>query len=118
PDAVTRDAERRSAWFESYAATVLQREVSEIAAIERAHELPRLLRVMAGRPGTALNLAEISRATGIQHSTLTRYVTLLELAYLVRRITAWTGSASRRRLRHPKIAMSVSGRGAHLVGAG
>ncbi|TMC54532.1 MAG: ATP-binding protein [Chloroflexi bacterium] len=117
PDAVTRDAERRSAWFESYAATVLQREVSEIAAIERAHELPRLLRVMAGRSGTALNLAEISRATGIQHSTLTRYVTLLELAYLVRRIPAWTGSASRRLIRHPKIVMSDSGLAAHLVGA-
>jgi len=117
PDAVTRDAERRSAWFESYAATVLQREVSEIAAIERAHELPRLLRVMAGRSGTALNLAEISRATGIQHSTLTRYVTLLELAYLVRRIPAWTGSASRRLTRHPKIVMSDSGLAAHLVGA-
>ena len=117
PDAVTRDAERRSAWFESYAATVLQREVSEIATIERGHELPRLVRVMAGRSGTALNLAEISRATGIQHSTLTRYVMLLELAYLVSRIPAWTGSTSRRLLRHPKIVMSDSGLAAHLVGA-
>jgi len=35
----------------------------------------------------------------------------------VRRIPAWTGSASRRLIRHPKIVMSDSGLAAHLVGA-
>ena len=117
PTVVDRNEPRRAEWFESYVATVVQREVSDFATIERLADLPRLVRLMAARSATVLNVADVSRATGIQHSTLTRYLTLLDLAYLTLRIPAWTGSAVRRLIRHPKVLMSDSALAAQLVGA-
>jgi predicted AAA+ superfamily ATPase len=117
PTVVDRDVPRRAEWFESYVATVVQREVGDIATIERLADLPRLVRLMAARSATILNVADVSRATGIQHTTLTRYLTLLDLAYLTLRMPAWTGSAARRLVKHPKVVMADSGLAAQLVGA-
>lgn len=111
---VDRDPTRRAAWYDSYIATVLQREVSDIATIERAAELPMLARLLAARTGTVLNVAELTRATGIPHATLTRYLTLLDLAYVTMRASAWSGDVGRRLLKHPKVFATDSGLAAHL----
>ncbi|MEB3328341.1 MAG: ATP-binding protein, partial [Candidatus Sericytochromatia bacterium] len=62
PDALARaTSERREAWFEGYVTTLLQRDVRELAAIERATELPRLFSLLAARSAGLLNHAELSR---------------------------------------------------------
>ena len=44
PEAVGRTAgERRNAWFRSYIAAILQRDVRDLANIEKLTDLPRLL---------------------------------------------------------------------------
>lgn len=50
PEAVARtSARRRSAWFESYLQTILQRDVRELANLERLTEVPQLLQLLATR---------------------------------------------------------------------
>ena len=47
PEVVNRpEARRRAAWFVGYARTLAQRDVREIAAIERGGDLSRLLRLV------------------------------------------------------------------------
>lgn len=74
PEAVLRSPSRRLAWFRSYVTTILHRTVEDIADIERIHQIPRLLAVLAGRTGTSLNVADISRTLGIPQTTLQRYL--------------------------------------------
>jgi predicted AAA+ superfamily ATPase len=116
PDAVLRSSARRSAWFRSYVTTIVQRTVRDIADIDRIHEIPRLLAVLAARTGTLLNVADLSRALGMPQTTLKRHLALLHAAFLVELLPAWTGRARRRLLKSPKILTVDTGLASHLVG--
>ncbi len=116
PEVVLRASPRRPAWFRSYLTTILQRTVRDLAAIERLHEVPRLLSVLAGRMGTLLNVADLSRTLGIPLTTLQRYLVLLQTAFLLHLLPAWTPGVRRRVLKSPKILLVDTGLAAHLVG--
>jgi len=94
PPVVVRSARRRDAWLRSYVAAVLQREVRDIANVERLEALPRL-----------------------PQTTLQRYLTLLEHVFLVVRVPAWQANLGKRLVRSPKLHLVDTGLAAHLVGA-
>lgn len=78
PEAVGRELEpRRAAWFDSYVTTILQRDVRDLANIERLAELPLLLYLLASRTSSLLNYSELSRSSGLPQSTPKRYLALL-----------------------------------------
>lgn len=115
PEALTLSPTRRPRWFGSYITAILQRDVRELARrIERLTDLPRLLTSLAGRTGTLLNAAELSRASGIPQRTLLRYLTLLEATFLISRVPAWTANVRKRLLKTPKIVMVDPGLAAYL----
>lgn len=117
PDAVARSPSRRRDWFESHVSAVLQRDVRDVMQrIERLHELPRVLSVLAARTATTLNVADLSRTLGIPHSTLTRYFSLLQTMFLLLLVPAWGANVPRRLARAPKLSVADSGFAAHLVG--
>lgn len=117
PEAVARrDPERRRAWFRSYVTTMLERDVRNLAQIEGLTDLPRLLNLLAARSASLLNIAELSRSVGFPHTTLTRYLTLLERAFLVRRVPAWAGNRARRAVKTPRVWIPDTGLLGHLAG--
>lgn len=117
PEALGRSNQRRrTAWFEGYLTTILQRDIRDLANIEGLAELPRLLSLLAARSCTLLNYAELSRSSGIAQSTLKRYLSLLEASFLVRLLPAWSGNLSKRLIKSPKILLNDVGLAAHLLG--
>jgi predicted AAA+ superfamily ATPase len=84
PAVYTWPERRRAAWLRSYVIGVLERDVRELTSVEAIAALPRLLTLLATRVSTLVNLADISRSTGIPHSTLQRYMALLERIFLIR----------------------------------
>ena len=117
PDAITRGTpRRRTAWFDSYVQTVLQRDVRDLARIEQLSEIPNLLHLLAIRSATLLNFAELSRASGLQQSTLKRYFALLEMLFLVVRLPPWERNAGKRLVKAPKVFLPDSGLLCHLTG--
>lgn len=111
-----RQPGRRQRWLDSYVTTILQREVRDLANIERLGELPRLLALVAARAGGLQNFAELARASGIPQSTVKRYLALLVATFLVRRVPAWSGNLGKRLLKSPKLYPVDSALMAHLVG--
>lgn len=111
-----RDPARRAAWFRSYATTILQRDIRDIAHVDGLTELPRLLAILAARAATVLNISDLSRTAAVPLSTLTRYLSLFESTFLFRRIPAWTGSRARRYIRAPRVIFTDTGLMAHLAG--
>ena len=117
PEAASRSREdARERWFDAYLSTLLQRDLRELAAIERIAEIPRLLEAVAHRTGGPLNVADLGRALGINHMTLKRYLALLEALYLVVRLPPWFENAGKRLTRTPKLYLNDPGLLAHLLG--
>jgi predicted AAA+ superfamily ATPase len=118
PEAAGRareDARRR--WFDAYLSTLLQRDLRELAAIERVVEMPRVLESVAARTGGLLNVADLGRALGLNQMTSKRYLALLEALYLLVRLPPWFESTGKRLARTPKLYLNDSGLVAHLLGA-
>lgn len=117
PEAVARNVpERRQAWFGAYITTILQRDVRDLAHIVGLTDMPRLLSLLAARSGGLLNMSEISRSTGLAHTTLRRYLSLLETTFLVQLLPAWSTNRSKRLVKSPKLHLIDSGMAAQLSG--
>jgi predicted AAA+ superfamily ATPase len=79
-----------------YITTILQRNVRDLARVDALHTLPNLLKLLAARASGLLNLADIGRDAGLPHTTLTRYLALLETVFLVHRLPAWSRNLGKR----------------------
>ncbi len=109
---------RRRAWFNSYVSAILQRDVRDLARIEDLSAMPRLLTLLAGRIGSLLNHAEVSRGLAIPQTTLKRYMALLEMTFLVQLLPAWSGNLGKRLVKSPKLYLNDTGLAAALLGRG
>jgi len=117
PEGLSRaDPQRRDAWFRAYLASLLQRDVRDYANIEGLHDMPRLLSLLAARASSLLNMAEVSRASGIAHSTLRRYLSLLEALFILQPLPAWSANLGKRLVKAPKVHLIDAGLSAHLRG--
>lgn len=108
--------ERRKVWFGSYLTTILQRDVRDISNIEGLRDLPRLLSMLAGRTGSLLNFAELSRTSTIPQTTLKRYITLLETTFLLYFLPAWYSNLDKRLVKAPKFYLGDTGLLSSLIG--
>ncbi|MCC6144228.1 MAG: ATP-binding protein [Candidatus Hydrogenedentes bacterium] len=119
PAAIDRTStRRRSAWFSSYIASILQRDVRDISNVEHLAAMPRLLEMLATRSMALLNYAELSRALRLPQSTLKRYMALLEMTFLIREVPAWSSNLGKRLVKSPKIMLCDTGLMAYLLDAG
>ena len=110
PEPLSRpQSERRRAWFDSYLATIIERDVRDLANIEGLTQLPRLLNLLAIRTAGLMNYAELSRSMGIAQTTLKRYLALLEATFLLRRLPPWSGNLGKRLVKAPKLFLNDTG---------
>jgi len=116
PEAVRRMARRRSAFFDSYLSTLIERDVSQLSVIERRGELRRLLALLAGRSGGLLVSGALATRSGIPRSTLNRYLELLAAVFLIKQVPAWSSGQSKRAVGTPKLTYVDSGIACHLLG--
>jgi predicted AAA+ superfamily ATPase len=117
PEASARKSfARRRAWFSAYVTAILQRDVRDLANIEGLTDMPRLLSVLASRSGGLMNMSELSRTLGIPHTTLKRYLSLMEATFLLMPLRAWSANIGKRLIKAPKIFLTDSGLAAHLSG--
>ncbi len=116
PEAVRRAPRRRTAFFESYLTTLIERDVTELSVIERRGELRRLLALLAGRSGGLLVAGTLASQSEIPRTTLNRYLELLSAVFLIKQIPAWSGGSTKRTVATPKLAYVDTGIACHLLG--
>jgi uncharacterized protein len=117
PEAVRRDPGRRRArFFDSYVTDLVTRDVQQISDIERPAEMRRLLSVVAARMGTLAVAQSIANDIALPRRTLSRYLDLLELIFVIKRIPAWSSNLTTRATSTPKLILTDSGLGGRLIG--
>ncbi len=119
PEAHERsDADRRSAWFRSYINAVTERDIRELANLERLAEVPRILQIFAAYGGGLVNYTQLSRDLGMPATTLKRYLTLLQTIFLLEELPAYAKSRVKRLIKAPKVFLTDSGLLAYLLDPG
>ncbi|HMO53836.1 MAG TPA: ATP-binding protein, partial [Tepidiformaceae bacterium] len=118
PELLSRAGQaRRTRWFASYVASLIQRDLRDIANVEHAVAVPGLLRLIAARSGNLANVLEISRDVQLPNTTLKRYLSLLEVLYLLEPLRPWSANLSTRLTRSPKFYLNDPGLTSYLVDA-
>ena len=115
PEAVGRGPDRREDWLDAYLTAIVQRDLRDLANIERLAEVPAVLASLASRVRAPLNKTEVSSSVGIPRTSLDRYLTLLEHVFLVRRLPAWHSNRIKQITKAPKLLVSDSALLTHLL---
>lgn len=100
---------RRAVWLRSYLTGVLERDVREMTTVEAIAALPRLVTLLATRVATLVNLADVSRTSGIPHTTLQRYLAVLDRIFLIHQVPGWGTKLGARVLKAPKLVFADTG---------
>jgi predicted AAA+ superfamily ATPase len=118
PEMLERERpQRRSAWARSYIRAVVQRDVREIAEVQKLEQVPRLLRVLAHSAAQLANFTQIGGQLGLDDKTTRAYVGILEQLFLIKRVEPWFSNRLSRLLKTPKLHFLDSGLLAALLGA-
>jgi uncharacterized protein len=115
PEVVSRQDDRREEWLASYLTVIVQRDLRDLANIERLAEVPAVLASLASRIRAPLNKTQVSSSVGIPRTSLDRYLTLLEHVFLVHRLPAWHSNRIKQITKAPKLLISDSALLAHLL---
>lgn len=107
--------QRRDAWFSSYITALLQRDILDISHINGISGMPNLLSILASRAASLFNFADFSRISSIPQSSLKRYLSLLEMIFLITRLPAWSSNIGKRLLKSPKVLFCDTGLLSYLL---
>jgi len=102
PEITGADVDTRRIWFDSYITSILQRDVRQIADLEKISLLPHLLNVLAARTGALMNDADIARDVGLNSVTGKFYRTILKLMFLTFDVSPWYRNVGKRLVKSPK----------------
>ncbi|MBP6870022.1 ATP-binding protein [Candidatus Babeliales bacterium] len=103
------DQEARLYWFRDYVSTILRKDITDLSKIEKINDIPRLLSLCAGRAGSLVNTSELSRDSGLNNMTLSRYIALLEALFMVMMQPAWSTNLTKRLIKSPKTYLVDTG---------
>jgi len=90
-------------WWEGYIKTYLERDLRDLSQIENLLDFRKLMSVLAPRTGNIINQTEIARDIGLSQPTVYRYLKLLEILNIIRRVPAYFSSRIKRVIKSPKI---------------
>lgn len=110
PEALSRaDNRRRRAWAKQYIDALIQRDIKDIASLDKLDQVPRLLRALAQTAGQLCNYSQLGGQVGIDHKTASKYIAVFEQMYLMQRVPAWSGNRLSRLVKTPKLQFLDSG---------
>jgi predicted AAA+ superfamily ATPase len=119
PEAVSRpDPRRRAAWARHYVEALIQRDVRDIASVEKLDHLPRLLRALAHMAGQLPNYSTLAGQVGIDAKTASKYLGIFEQMFLLTRVAPWFANRLARVVKTPKLHFIDSGLLASLAALG
>lgn len=110
PEAISRKTlKRRTTWARQYIDAIIQRDVREISGIEKLDQLPRLLRALAQTAGQLCNYSQLGGQVGLDGKTVSKYLSLFEQMYLLKRVDVWAHNRLNRVIKTPKLQFIDSG---------
>ncbi len=98
-----------AAFYNSYLATYLERDVRSLANVGSLRDFERFLRACALRSANLLNKADLARDVGIAPSTANQWLSMLEASGQVRLLEPWFSNRTRSIVKSPKLYLADTG---------
>jgi predicted AAA+ superfamily ATPase len=117
PEVQERTARGRARFFGSYIASIVGRDLEDVANIRNVENIERLLRVIAARSGSLASFHGMGGELGVDKNTVAAHTKILEDLFLVRQLRPWHVNLGSRQIKSPKLYVVDSGLLAYLVGA-
>jgi hypothetical protein len=117
PEMLRRESPgRRQAWARDYVNAIVQRDVRDIAEVDKLDPLRRLLQILAHYSGQLTNFTQIGGQLGIDDKTARKYIGIFEQLFLVHRLPPWFRNRINRLVKTPKLHFLDSGLLASMLG--
>ena len=116
PPVCLAEAPSPALWFKGYEQTYLERDVRELARIGDLVPFRTLLLLAVCRTAQVLGVSEIGRDAKLNSATTTRYLSLLEASFVMRRLSPFLANRATRLIKSPKLYIADSGLACHLTG--
>src|SRR5579864_5706131 len=97
------------AFYNSYLATYLERDVRSMANVASLRDFERFLRACALRSANLLNKADLARDVGIAPSTANHWLSTLEASGQVVLLEPWFSNRTKSIVKSPKLYLADSG---------
>lgn len=98
-----------AAFYASYVATYLERDVRALTNVGSLRDFERFLRACALRSGNLLNKADLARDVGIAPSTANQWLSVLEASGQVVLLEPWFSNRTKSLVKSPKLYVADSG---------
>jgi len=102
--------------LDDFVLTYVERDIVQAAGIEKRGAFLQLLRLLAGRTAQLQSHADLATKVGVQVSTVSGWVEVLERMLVVRRLAPWASNLEKRLTKTPKVHFLDVGLAARLQG--
>jgi predicted AAA+ superfamily ATPase len=116
PEAIALDDRERRRWHRDYVAALLERDLQDIAQIQRQDAMRELVNVLAAWSSKFMDISAIGSGLAIRRPTLESYINALETLYIVERVLPWTRTDYDRVGKQSKLFMTDCGLMASILG--
>jgi predicted AAA+ superfamily ATPase len=117
PEARIRVGVARVRFFDSYVASIVDRDVADAARVHDPASVGTLLRLVAARSGSLARYEALGRDAGLDGKTVKSHLDVLERLFLIRIRRPWHVNLGLRQVKAPKLYVSDPGLLAGLIGA-
>jgi predicted AAA+ superfamily ATPase len=107
--------EQSFVWREDFISTFLERDLLQFDGFTPV-TMQRLWQMLAHSNGQTVNYSKLGESLGKSHTTVRRYIDLLEGAFMLEQIKPYTGNTKKRLIKSPKVYITDTGLTTALLG--
>jgi uncharacterized protein len=110
PESLLKNNEQDSyEWRENFIRTFLERDIPQLGFNLPSPTMRRLWTMLAHSHGQTLNGSKLGAALGVSHTTIAKYIDILEATYMIRVLRPLVTNIKKRLIKSPKIYLRDSG---------
>ncbi len=100
---------RPQVWLANYHQTYLERDVRDLLNVGDIESFGRFVRLCAGRSGQLLNAAGLAGDAGLSHTTVRRWLSILEASFIIYLLRPHHRNFNKRLVKSPKLCFLDTG---------
>ncbi len=99
----------------SYIQTYLERDVRNMHAVGDLRAFQQLIELLAANVGQVLNMSKLGVACGVSHTTVRRWLSVLEASRIIHFLRPYARNLRKRVVKSPKLYFTDTGMVAHIL---